>query len=50
MELGLGRLGWTPAAFWQATPRELIAALGPPSHAAPTRADLAALMRAHPDP
>lgn len=27
MRLALGRLGWSPAAFWQATPRELAAAL-----------------------
>ena len=23
----MGRLGWTPAVFWAATPRELLAAL-----------------------
>ena len=27
MRLALGRLGWSPHAFWQATPRELAAAL-----------------------
>ncbi len=26
MEVGLGVLGWTPHAFWAATPRELWAA------------------------
>lgn len=26
MEVGLGVLGWTPAAFWAATPHELWAA------------------------
>ena len=27
MTAALGRLGWTPATFWAATPRELWAAL-----------------------
>ena len=27
MTLALGRLGWTPAVFWAATPQELLAAL-----------------------
>jgi len=27
MRLALGVLGWTPAAFWGATPRELASAL-----------------------
>ncbi len=26
MKAALGRLGWTPAVFWAATPRELLAA------------------------
>lgn len=27
MRLALGVVGWTPAAFWSATPRELAAAI-----------------------
>ncbi|MCH8998034.1 MAG: phage tail assembly chaperone [Proteobacteria bacterium] len=27
MKVAMGRLGWTPAVFWTATPRELLAAL-----------------------
>ncbi len=27
MKAALGRLGWMPAVFWAATPRELLAAL-----------------------
>lgn len=27
MKAALGRLGWTPATFWAATPKELRAAL-----------------------
>ncbi len=27
MKVAMGRLGWTPAVFWAATPRELLAAL-----------------------
>ncbi len=27
MRLALGRLGWSPEAFWRSTPRELAAAL-----------------------
>ncbi len=27
MTLALGRLGWTPAVFWAATPQELLAGL-----------------------
>ena len=49
----LGRLGWSPATFWAATPREVAAALGGvvgPLAAEPaTRADLARLMAAFPD-
>lgn len=54
MAFGLGRLRWTPDAFWAASPREILAAIeahlplqaGEP----PPRATLDALMRAHPDP
>jgi uncharacterized phage protein (TIGR02216 family) len=53
MAFGLGRLGWTPEAFWKATPREIGAALqahqrGQPS-AATERSTLRSLMAAHPD-
>ena len=53
MSFGLGRLGWTPEAFWAATPREIGAALL--AHravrrlGATERAALDALMAAHPD-
>ncbi|MGU3536712.1 phage tail assembly chaperone [Methylobacterium sp. A54F] len=60
LHLGLHRLGWRPRDFWAATPRELIAAAGtstgaprtwaPQTWAAPTGADLARLLAAHPDP
>ena len=52
LALCLGRLGWGPAAFWAATPREIAGAL---AHgrggraAAPSRADLDRLIAAHPD-
>ncbi|PZU89659.1 MAG: phage tail assembly chaperone [Chelatococcus sp.] len=53
MAFGLGRLGWPPAQFWAATPREIAAALaafGPGTTAtAPDRSALNALMAAHPD-
>ena len=53
MAFGLGRLGWPPAVFWAATPREIGAALRAHQPAdtatAPRRADLRALMAAHPD-
>ncbi|TVR10469.1 MAG: phage tail assembly chaperone [Salinarimonadaceae bacterium] len=53
MAFCLGRLRWTPRDFWNATPRELAAALdgsGAASRAqAPTRAVLAALMARFPD-
>jgi len=53
MGFGLGRLGWTPEAFWTATPREIAAALQaqqkPGAAAAPERDALARLMAAHPD-
>ncbi|MCC5977071.1 MAG: phage tail assembly chaperone [Salinarimonas sp.] len=48
--LCLNRLRWPPESFWRATPRELAAALtGLAGASAPTRADLSALMQAHPD-
>jgi uncharacterized phage protein (TIGR02216 family) len=54
MAFGLGRLRWTPDAFWAASPREILAAIEayrPPSALdPPTRPMLDALMRAHPDP
>ncbi len=51
MALCLGRLGWTPAALWRATPREVAAAAAPlrPRIPAATRADLDRLIAAHPD-
>lgn len=58
MHLCLGRLGWTPAALWRATPREVAAALAPPPAAGPAggghhgridRTRLDALMRRYPD-
>jgi uncharacterized phage protein (TIGR02216 family) len=53
MAFGLGRLRWTPEAFWAATPREIAAALRAhergPSVDAPRRETLARLMAAFPD-
>lgn len=52
MTFGLGRLGWTPEQFWNATPREIGAALmahHPVRDAATERAVLKRLMAAHPD-
>lgn len=53
MAFGLGRLGWPPDVFWAASPREIIAASqafgARPEGEPPARADLDALMRAHPD-
>ncbi len=53
MAFGLGRLRWTPAAFWAATPREIAAALRAHQHApsanALRRETLARLMAAFPD-
>lgn len=44
-------LGWQPRDFWQATPRELLWALGGvPSVAVPSRRQFATLMQAYPDP
>jgi uncharacterized phage protein (TIGR02216 family) len=54
MAFGLGRLGWTPDAFWAASPREILAAIEAhrpfQSVEAPSRTTLDALMWAHPDP
>jgi uncharacterized phage protein (TIGR02216 family) len=50
MAIGLGVLRLPPDQFWSMTPRELAAAIGPPeTRPAPLRAELEALMRAHPD-
>lgn len=54
MAAGLGVLGLAPHVFWAMTPREFDAALrgrlgGAVQPAAPSRADLAALMRQFPD-
>lgn len=52
MSFGLGRLGWAPEQFWNATPREISAALAahaPARPAATERAALQRLMAAHPD-
>jgi uncharacterized phage protein (TIGR02216 family) len=38
-------LGWTPAAFWNATPAELAAIVAPAGQSAPlTRGELTSLM------
>jgi uncharacterized phage protein (TIGR02216 family) len=53
MAFGLGILRWAPAAFWRATPRELMAAAqglrGGPMTLPASSQDLAKLMRAFPD-
>ncbi|WP_082766895.1 phage tail assembly chaperone [Bosea sp. PAMC 26642] len=52
MSFGLGRLGWSPDQFWNATPREIGAALmahRPARRAATERGVLQQLMAAHPD-
>lgn len=52
MRLALGRLGWTPQAFWLSTPRELAAALEGAfgrTGAAADRPMLDRLMAAYPD-
>lgn len=54
MAFCLGRLRWPARDFWDATPRELAAALAGAGIAvgaggAPSRADLAALMALFPD-
>ncbi|WP_430913154.1 phage tail assembly chaperone [Methylobacterium sp. sgz302541] len=49
MTFALARLGWRPADFWAATPRELAAALGRKAPAA-DRAALDRLLAAFPDP
>ncbi|MCJ2027535.1 MULTISPECIES: phage tail assembly chaperone [unclassified Methylobacterium] len=51
LALALGPLGWRPADFWAATPRELAAALG--RAGAPDglgRAEFERMLAAHPDP
>ena len=53
MAIGFGRLRLSPKTFWAMTPRELERAISVlPRHASdpPRRDDLAALMRAYPDP
>ncbi|WP_368734225.1 phage tail assembly chaperone [Erythrobacter sp. YJ-T3-07] len=45
-------LGWTPDAFWHATPAELATALGPTTPAAAPvvdRAEIDSLMEQYPD-
>jgi uncharacterized phage protein (TIGR02216 family) len=52
MAFALGVLRWSPETFWRATPRELMAAIGPPtSRAMPpaTAGDLRRLVEAFPD-
>lgn len=52
LRLALGGLGWTPEAFWRATPRELAAALEGRfgrSLAPAGRSTLERLMAAYPD-
>ncbi|MDP4004158.1 phage tail assembly chaperone [Methylobacterium sp. NEAU K] len=51
LALGLGALGWSPRAFWAATPREFAAALGRRRRPEPlTRAAFEGLLAAYPDP
>lgn len=53
LRLALGRLAWSPEAFWRATPRELAlaaeGALGRRPAEAAGRDDLRRLMQAFPD-
>ncbi|MGH6859934.1 MAG: rcc01693 family protein [Phyllobacterium sp.] len=50
MAAGFGLLRLSPLEFWAMTPRELNAAFPrPAANGAPTRDDLARLMRAFPD-
>jgi len=49
LHLALGRLRWTPDAFWRATPREVAAALGAFTRSPTGRADLIGLMTMFPD-
>lgn len=53
MAFGLGRLGWPPEQFWNATPREIAAALRAyvpdTGEEAPSRQALLQLMAAYPD-
>lgn len=51
MRAGFGLLRLSSKNFWAMTPRELAAAFGPftPTHDAPPRSSLDALMRAFPD-
>ncbi|MGN6548293.1 MAG: rcc01693 family protein [Pararhizobium sp.] len=51
LHVGLGLLRLDPAAVWRLTPLEFAALTGRlrPHGAAPTRADLAALLRRYPD-
>ncbi|WP_039903455.1 phage tail assembly chaperone [Methylobacterium sp. GXF4] len=51
LALGLGALGWSPAAFWAATPREFAAALGRRRGPEPLSRDaFERLLAAYPDP
>ena len=53
MAIGFGLLRLSPKAFWAMTPIELeraMSAIRPGRALPPGRADLAALMRAFPDP
>ena len=51
LALGLGALGWSPAAFWAATPREFAGALGRRRGPEPlSRAAFERLLAAYPDP
>ncbi len=52
MAFALGRLGWSPDAFWRSTPREIAAAvtrLAPRADRAPGRAALEGLIARFPD-
>lgn len=49
LALGLGRVAWAPHDFWNATPRELMAAAGLTPRRALDRAGLDRLLAAFPD-
>ena len=49
MAFGLGTLRMDPAAFWRATPRELLALAGPSRPLPPDRTGLLALLERFPD-
>ena len=51
LAIGLGVLRWPPRAFWAATPREFLSALGRSARPEPlSRSVFERLLAAHPDP